>query len=264
MKSLMRVAMGAAAAIAASLSPALADGMPSRGMSVGPRCASFAGYYVGANVSSVTYDTAWTDRDNWADRFSVDIGLDHVARTQTGWGGGLQAGYNFQTGCTVLGFEADWTWTDAGGSLNYTGNGNPAAMVIRLNDEVNWFGTLRTRSGVVVDNMLLYATGGLAYADIKHSWRLTDGNAGGLTERFSASDVKWGWTAGVGTEWAWSDRITLKSEVLYVKFDDETTTVFSPAAATNVHFDHQDAMWVGRIGLNIKLGDRGAPPAPLK
>jgi len=260
-----RILLGLAASslLLFAASATRADGMPSRGLSVGPRCASFAGFYVGANVASVTLDTAWTDRDNWADRFSVDIGLDHVARTQTGWGGGLQTGYNYQTGCTVFGFEADWTWTDAGDSRNYTGNGNPAAMVIRLSDEVNWFGTLRTRSGVVVDNMLLYATGGLAYADIKHSWRLTDGNLG-LTERFSASDTKWGWTAGVGTEWAWSDRITLKSEVLYLKFDDETTTVFSPRAGTNVHFDHQDAIWVGRIGLNIKFGDRGVVSGPLK
>jgi outer membrane immunogenic protein len=242
-------------------SGALADGMPKAHSVRTSPCASFAGYYVGAHVGSVTYDTAWTDRDNWADRFGVDIGLDHVARSQTDLGAGLQAGYNLQRGCTIIGFEADWTWTNAGDSRNYTGNGIPADMVINLDDEVKWFGTLRTRSGVVVDNLFLFVTGGLAYADIKHNWRLTDGP---VTERFSASDTKWGWTLGVGTEWAWSDRVSLKTEALYIHFDDESTRVFSPAAGTNVNFDHQDSMWVARVGLNIKLGDRRISEGPLK
>ena len=29
---------------------------------------------------------------------------------------------------------------------------------------MRWFGTVRARTGIVVDNVLLYATGGLAYA----------------------------------------------------------------------------------------------------
>ncbi len=52
-----------------------------------------------------------------------------------------------------------------------------------------WFGTLRARGGVALNNVLLYGTGGLAYGDLRaDSFNLTE------------SHTTVGWTAGAGVE----------------------------------------------------------------
>jgi outer membrane immunogenic protein len=217
-------------------------------------CAQFGGGYIGVQGGSVTHDTGWTDRDNWADRFSVDIALGHVERSKTGGAVGPLIGYNLQRGCTVFGIEADWSWTSAGSKRTYTGNGDPTALAVNLDDKVRWFGTVRTRTGLVVDNLMLYATGGFAFANIRNSWQVVDQST--YTETFTDSGTRWGWTAGVGTEWAWTNNLSIKSEVLYVRFAERSTTGFSPSAGANFNFDHQDSLWVARLGLNYRWGGR--------
>jgi opacity protein-like surface antigen len=67
---------------------------------------------------------------------------------------------------------------------------------------------------------------------------------------------------GVGTEWAITDRISIKSEALYLRSEDDsfrsTSTVSAPGDTKR--FDHEDSVWVGRIGVNFKLGEE-APQA---
>ena len=132
-----------------------------------------------------------------------------------------------------------------------------ARDTLTVRSEINSFGTLRTRTGVVVDNLLLYATGGLAWAHVKSSW--TAVNTLVATETFGTSDTRWGWVAGVGTEWAIAPNISIKSEALYLKFDDNESTFNSVVALANGNnpvkrFDEQEAIWVARIGVNYRFG----------
>jgi hypothetical protein len=69
--------------------------------------------------------------------------------------------------------------------------------------------------------------------------------------------VRWGLTAGVGTEWALNRTISIKTEALYIRFSEESsshTSLITVGAPETKRFDHEDAMWVARVGLNIKLG----------
>ncbi len=118
---------------------------------------------------------------------------------------------------------------------------------------MRWFGTARTRTGIIVDDVLLYVTGGFAFANIRHDFTVNDPGIP-ATESFSTKAGRWGWTAGLGSEWAWSQSVSIKSEVLYVKFSEVTTTGFSPAGNQTVTFDSNDSMWVSLIGINVKLG----------
>jgi len=127
------------------------------------------------------------------------------------------------------------SWTSAGSKRTYTGNGDPTELAINLDDKVRWFGTLRTRTGVVVDNLLLYATGGLALAKTRNSWQAVDEST--LTETFTDSATRWGWTAGVGTEWALSNNLSIKSEALYVRLSERSVSGFSPSADRAFNFD---------------------------
>jgi outer membrane immunogenic protein len=140
-----------------------------------------------------------------------------VSDTDSGFIGGLQGGFNWQRGCAVFGFEADWSWADLDSTEGHTDGSNTASLTVK--SDIDHFGTLRTRSGVVVDSLLIYATGGLAFANVDRLWT-ADG--WGSVESFSSSDRRWGWTAGVGTEWAVTRRVSIKSEALYLRLEDDS------------------------------------------
>ena len=86
-----------------------------------------------------------------------------------------------------------------------------------MTSRLRGFGSIRARSGVVVDNLLLYVTGGLAFAKFERtaSGAFFAGKYGctySCTEAFEQSRTRWGWTAGVGAEWALWSNWSIKSE----------------------------------------------------
>lgn len=227
-----------------------------------PACAQFAGGYVGINGGWAYHDQSWVDRDSWVDNFGIDWALGTVRTARNGGTAGAQIGYNWQRRCTVFGIEIDANWTSIKGTKDYSPDNVVGSTDLTLTDRLRWFGTARTRAGVVVDDLLIYATGGLAFGSIKHTWTLNDpvGAAVPTSETFSSSNSRWGWTAGVGTEWAWSNNLSIKAEALYVQFTERRTSGASPNGPDAlVRFDSQDSMWVSRIGLNYRWG--GAPVA---
>ncbi len=67
---------------------------------------------------------------------------------------------------------------------------------------------------------MLYVTGGLAYAKTERSVDLNIPILG-ISETFSSDKSRLGWTAGFGTEWQFASNWSLKSEVLYARFQTE-------------------------------------------
>jgi outer membrane immunogenic protein len=120
----------------------------------------------------------------------------------SGIAGGLQAGYNFQTGQFVFGGEADIQLSGAEDTFAPWKFSNP------------WFGTVRARAGVALNNILFYATGGLAYGNLR-------GEIGGLSENRTAL----GWTAGVGMEVGLTQNWSAKVEYLYIDLAERDYTV---------------------------------------
>jgi outer membrane immunogenic protein len=242
----------AGALLGLGASAAYADGMPSRGYAPGPSCAQFGGIYLGVNGGWAFHDKTWVDRDNWIDNFAFDFNSSNVSKTRDGGTVGGQLGYNWQFRCTVIGIESDFNWTDLRGSETLS----PAigGTQLTLTDRVNWFGTTRVRAGVVVDHLMLFVTGGLAYADIKHNYTIND-PAIPATESFRADNGRFGLALGFGAEMKVAGNWTVKGEGLYLKFQDESNSGVSPAGGGQiVHFDNQDSIWVARLGLNYKFG----------
>lgn len=240
---------------------ARADGMPVKAAHYArPGCAQFGGWYVGGNVGWGVYDTAFSDRDGLSK--TLDDGLtSNVNARNNGFVGGAQGGYNWQSGCTVLGIETDWSWSALKTSeLNLDGD-QPTADTLNVENKLRWFGTTRARAGVVVDNLLLYVTGGVAYANFKRNFTyFQDGPA--HANVFSSDSTKIGWTAGAGAEWAFANNWTLRGEFLYMGFEQDRVTAAGDgngigAAGVNYRLDSQDSVWVSRIGLNYRFGDVG-------
>jgi outer membrane immunogenic protein len=73
---------------------------------------------------------------------------------------------------------------------------------------VPWFGTVRGRIGLtVMPTLLVYGTGGFAYADVQRN--------GGLFGLNNGSATQTGWTAGGGAEWMFMPNWSAKVEYLY-------------------------------------------------
>jgi outer membrane immunogenic protein len=88
---------------------------------------------------------------------SVSATAPLVSETFNGFIGGIQAGYNWQTGVFVLGVEGD---LDAAG-LQGTA---PCAVVLNCTMKHNWFADITGRVGVVaVERTLIYLKGGVAW-----------------------------------------------------------------------------------------------------
>lgn len=180
---------------------------------------------------------------------------------------GGQVGYNWQSGKIVPGVEADISWANIRGSTTqspiiqnngtvFPGAGNNSTA----SEKLNWFGTIRGRLGYVpADKWLVYATGGLAVAKVKYSAN-TDFRPVG-TEQYpnSVSDTKFGWTLGLGAEWAAFDKVSVKAEYLYYdlgdKSDHANPSIPFGAGAPAFGMDHK---WdtsgnIVRFGLNYNF-----------
>lgn len=140
---------------------------------------------------------------------------------------GGQIGYNWQLRShpeLVIGLEADMNWIPLNGSAigNGVGVGSKSGLtlsnIFSTQQKMTWFGTLRPRLGFIsIDSLLFYATGGLAYGNIKEMANLDFvTNAYGTHQYpFSKTVIRSGWTAGGGVEWAPHPRWSAKIEYLY-------------------------------------------------
>jgi outer membrane immunogenic protein len=106
--------------------------------------------------------------------------------------GGLQAGYRHDFGTAVVGGELEYDITDI--ALGAAGT-----------DQLNSVARLKAMAGADLGRTLVYGTAGYASADA---------DVGGT--RLSDD----GWFAGLGADYALSDRLSVGAEVLTHKFDD--------------------------------------------
>jgi len=125
----------------------------------------------------------------------------------SGFVGGVQAGYNFQSGPFVFGVEGDIQAAGADDTFAPWKFSNP------------WFGTLRGRAGYAFSNVLVYGTAGLAFGELR-------AQTFGLTETHTTA----GWTAGVGAEVGLAPNWSAKLEYLYI---DLSSSQFAITGVSN-------------------------------
>jgi len=215
--------------------------------------ARFNGFYVGGNVGGVAY----TANRNDLDGFLTDNGSYDATKTAATAGG--QVGFDWQTCHKVFGVVADWNWTNA----ETLTRDNPNAIGVNnsVRSKMDSFGTLRTRTGLAVNDTLVYVTGGLAAAKINTTY--TESITGAFTESVASDKTRWGWTGGIGAEFALWNGWSANAEVLYMQFRKEQLSATLPVNGT-VSFENNDSAWVGRVGLNYRFGDPGKGPVVAK
>lgn len=216
-----------------------------------PACGGpFSGFYGGALIGFGELSS------------TADVAPQHLKDNDRGFTIGGVGGYNWQCNGRLLGIESDISYFNADAVPGIDGT-CCGGGVERLNfgSEINWFGTLRGRVGLLAtNNFLVFATGGLAYGGIDHSIKARGPVNLDLQ---SSSDTEIGWTAGGGIEYLLSDHWSFRADALYVDFGSEDHN-FSLGCTTTCRAEWNDSFWVARVGLTYLFNTPPPVYAPLK
>jgi outer membrane immunogenic protein len=155
----------------------------------------------------------------------------------TSWLAGAHAGYNWQRGNAVFGFETDLQATHLNSTMSGGLMPNPPGLPLPPGDfamtssTINWYGTARGRLGFASGPLLLYGTAGLAYGNVglNSTFSSTIG-ATRLLLNSQASETKLGWVAGVGAEYLIKPNLSARIGYQYVDLGSLSVSATSPPA----------------------------------
>jgi outer membrane immunogenic protein len=230
-----KILLSTTALIAMTAMAAAAD-LPARTVAPAPVYAppvfTWTGFYAGINGGYV-----WSENDIRLrgttgltpaqialvpDRFDVD---------DDGFTIGGHVGYNWQFGTFVAGLEADIAYTDLGRTATIAVPAGVLAPVavgpgtLTGSGGLDFLGTVRGRVGLAFDRFMVYGTGGFAYGGV--SGRLSTDFAGTAFDFISNEDddMRFGWAAGVGAEYAFTNNLVLGVEYLHYELGRDTIRV---------------------------------------
>jgi len=203
------------------------------------------GFYVGAHLGGV-----W-ERRSFSQTTTSGPLVESATINSGSVAGGGQIGFNWTVSNILVGLEADVSATGLSGSaqtFNLAGTG-PG-----WNEKTDFFGTARGRIGLVADRWLLYATGGVAWADDQFTRTQLTGGVGTPPVGFVASNngTRIGWTAGVGVEWGFARNWSAKLEYLFMDFGGSSFS-FTVPAGTFVVSEDDLALQTVRVGANYRF-----------
>jgi len=232
----------AALALAGLAGPGWAADLGARPITKAPIAApipvyNWSGCYIGANAGG-----KWGkfNRDVTAGTFpAVTVfGFDGVNDDfDSSFMGGGQIGCQWQSGAWVWGIEGDFDGTDLRRSFIA-----PVTVLAPFlpGDTVDfknrWQASIRGRLGYAWDRFMIYATGGVAFADVKTTIGLVPVAGAFPTLFFEDSQTLTGGTVGAGLEYGITDNLSLGVEYRYSKFSHETF-VFPTAFAVPLTAD---------------------------
>lgn len=172
-----------------------------------PMAYTWTGFYVGLQAGY-----GWGDVDGEADVGGTDATGDYDYEID-GFIAGIHAGYNHQFNNFVVGVEGDVEYASLDGS---GGGDDPGFGSFYHETELDWLATLRLRAGFAIDRLLIYGTGGFAWAHVDQAFGETGDPALDDGDR-----SRWGWTLGAGAEYAFATNWTARAEYRYYDLGDD-------------------------------------------
>lgn len=148
-------------------------------------------------------------------------------------------GYNYQVSPMLLvGIEADAGVMDLEADDDIVFDGH-----LWKSQFGPFWGTLRGRAGLILNGVLLYGTGGLAFMSIDETgYGDTDG------QNADNRDFRTGWTVGGGIEFALGHGVTSKIEYLHMDFDS-----YDGITANGEDYQFDSNVDVVRAGLSFRF-----------
>lgn len=217
-----------------------------------PVIPNWAGFYAGIQGGFAVNRGRFTDINGFNTALS-NPGLEYKA-DKTGGLAGVNAGYNLQSGNLVYGVEADWSWVGAKAESGPTSAGSIRNLTTSF--DVRWLATVRARLGITTGPLLIYATGGVAFADVKDNASVFGGAPLIQVGTFDISKTKTGYTAGGGIEYLIDPRWTVRAEGRYVDLGKTNVTCTSPCnggGSFTYRGQFRNTMVTGVLGVDYKF-----------
>jgi outer membrane immunogenic protein len=194
-----KIVLAAAACAVLISAPAFAADLPEAVMEAPIAVPSFTwtGFYVGVQAGYA-----------WGDSKSDIVGFNFKNKPDGLIVGGY-AGYNYQfdNSPLVVGIETDFNYADLSDKGRVVG--------LRTKSDVNWTGATRARLGYAFDHFLVFAAGGVAYADREIKIQAVGKD----------SKTALGWTVGGGVEYAATDNIAVRVEYRYTDYGSDKFSI---------------------------------------
>ena len=183
------------------------------------------------------------------------------------WMGGIHGGVQQQFGQWVLGVDLSGDWGGNGDSENRnftinntTGNGN-------FGEGVDQIFTATGRLGYAWSNVMLYAKGGYASADVSTEGVVT--TTGGLVCdtgcSFSRDGGHGGWTVGGGFAWMFTPHVSLGLDYNYIGLGSETLSLDPGGGDIAVRVEPDNIQTVSaRLTFYFNTGPEPVAYAPIK
>jgi outer membrane immunogenic protein len=232
---------------------------------------SWTGFYVGGHVGYGWGDKDFSLPDIAGEKFGYcdtkhmncfdfsDLGNPALTHKLSGFLGGVQAGFNVQSGAWVLGIEGQFSWTGMDEQSKallgeYIYCYSHYDIGLNAKTEVNWVATIAGRIGYTFDRFMIYAKGGVAFADQDYNWVVTKGDHDFTSAKFG--ETRTGWMVGVGTEWVLTGSWTAKLEYNFMDFGDKTLNVVADVYGRPKEFkiNIDEQMHVVKFGINYRFG----------
>ena len=230
---------------------------------------NWTGFYIGGNVGGIWQDNSGTT--NFIQDTSLPTNPKNDSVSNGAVFGGVHAGYNWQVTRWVLGVEADWDWTDVRNSFCRQTDSKSAPCAdnnrgfLTYSEKTEWLASVRGRLGFAWDRVMLYATGGAAWGDVKTSINAncSDGcgdSSSKINQTVNFSDTRTGWVAGAGIEAMLTPNWLLRAEYLHYDLGSANYAAVlpsdigpldTPQTATRSRSFQYDTV---RVGLSYKFG----------
>jgi outer membrane immunogenic protein len=209
----------------------------------------WSGIYIGAHAGAAFATSEWRTVG------SIAGDLPRIEPTANGFAGGVQIGVQKQWGGTVAGLELSYTALDG----EVTSGSNLLGAEVKRSSEVSNLVLVTGRFGFANENLLAYAKGGYASADV--DFGIAIGAPVDLAG--SSSEREHGWTAGLGLEYAIRDNLILGVEYNYVRLNADTR-VLTPAVIPTADGGIDLQSIVARLSFKFGAHPDAGPGVPTK
>jgi outer membrane immunogenic protein len=171
---------------------------------------NWAGLYVGGNVGLASVRNCYVYQS--ASNFNFDDGC----QTKSGFIGGGQIGFNWQTGNWVFGLEGSGDWASIKASAPgqfFTGD--------LISSKANSIFLATARAGYAWDRSLLYVKGGAAFVHSSYERGIVPAGPAFAT----GSETRAGWTVGAGWEYGFAPNWSAALEYDYIGGGTKSVTL---------------------------------------
>lgn len=210
----------------------------------GPSPFNWTGFYVGGHAGGGWFSDQLTSVNSNVD---FAAGYVHPASYGSGLLGGGYAGFNYQIHRFIIGIDGDYSRSNLTASLLDVGplSGRTTTKF----DQVKWISAVTIRFGYVVDNWMVFAKSGAAWAGFEGTYINPTGTA-------ISSDTRGGWTLGAGIEWSFNAHWSAKLEYDYANFGTAsfgTTGVAGASVGNSTPFTAASSLSMIKLGLAYRL-----------